>query len=82
MRTGNGKRVFVPVPPLALYVVRSAVLSADGLLALIPGQAGRIARSAADGIQRMLAVLLDEGFQVNVRVKAADADVRVKFRMV
>ena len=82
VRGGDGKRVFVPVPPLALFAVRSALLSADGLLGLIPGGIGRIARNGADGIQRMLAVLLDEGFQADVKVKASDADVRVNFRMV
>jgi hypothetical protein len=78
-----GKRgVFVPIPPIALFAVRSAMLSCDGLLDLIPGGVGRKVRAGADALQKSLAVLLDEGFLVDVRVDGADTRVRVKVRLI
>jgi hypothetical protein len=75
-------RVFVPIPPLAIYAVRSAVLSADGLLGLIPGSAGRKVCAGADAVQMFLGVLLDDGMSVNVKVDSGDERVRVSIRMV
>lgn len=81
MRTG-GRRIFVPIPPLSLYVLRSAILSADGLLGLIRGDAGRMARGGADMMVKALTVLQEKGMDVDVDAGKADEDVRVRIHMV
>jgi hypothetical protein len=79
---GKDTNVFVPIPPLSVSAARSAVLSADGLLGLIPGFAGRMARTGSDALQKALFVLLDEGFYTDVKVNSKDERVRVRIRMV
>jgi hypothetical protein len=81
-RAGSGTNVFVPIPPLSLSAARSAILSADGLLGLIPGSAGRAARAGADALQKALFVMLDEGLDVDVKAKGGNEDVKVRVRMV
>lgn len=79
----QGKRgVNIWIPPLSLHVARGAVLSADGLLGLIGGTAGRTARKVSDLIQKSIAVMQDEGLDVDVKVKNQKEDVRVRIHMV
>jgi hypothetical protein len=72
------------LPPLfiSIYLARSAIISADGLLGLFPGQPGRIVRAASDALQEMLFVLMDEGLSVDVKVKDEEDAVSVWVRMV
>lgn len=72
------------MPPLFLSIctVRSAIVSADGLTGLIPGGPGRAARAGQDAIQRALAVLQDEGLDVDVNVRRKKEKVRVLVKMV
>jgi hypothetical protein len=80
--TESGKRgIFIPILPIAFCHLRSTAASCDGLLGLIPGQAGRAARGAADIVNNVLAVLMDEGLLVDVRVRSSEENVRVKIRM-
>ncbi len=76
------KSVNVWLPPLSLYVLRHAILSADGLLGLIGGGAGRKARAASDLMQKSLAVLQDEGMDVDVKVTNPEEDIRVRIHTV
>ncbi|MDR1692286.1 MAG: hypothetical protein LBR72_02920 [Oscillospiraceae bacterium] len=70
------------IPPLSLHVARGAILSADGLLGLIPFAAGRTARVGSDFLQKTVAAIQDEGFDVNVNVRSKKETVKVRIHMV
>jgi hypothetical protein len=63
-------------------VARGAVLSADGLLGLIGGSAGRTARTVSGLIQKSVAVIQDEGLDADIRVRNQDENVNVQVHMV
>lgn len=70
----EGRRIRVCPPPMALYVVRGALMSCEGILGLIPGNAGIKARKVND----LLLILLME-LEIEVKVSVGDkVDVRVK----
>jgi hypothetical protein len=78
----GSRGVFVPIFPIAIFLVRSAVVNCEGLLFLIPGPAGVTVRAGADAAVKALSVLMDEGFLVDVRTRTKNENVRVKVRMV
>ena len=82
VRVRGEKHVWIPPLFLSVHTVRGAVLSADGLLGLIPGSAGRAARAGQDALQKTLAVLQDEGLDVDVNVRLKHLKVRVLAKMV
>ncbi|MCL1806939.1 MAG: hypothetical protein FWG31_04480 [Oscillospiraceae bacterium] len=72
------------MPPvfLSFSAMRRAILSADGLVGLIPGKAGRVARAGSNSLQNAVLVMQDEGLEANVNVKAKDTSVKVCIRMI
>ncbi len=80
VREEGGRGVNIWIPPLSLHTLRGAILNFDGITGMIGGRVGRVSRAGADAAQKALAVLCDEGLDVDVNVKTEDA-VRVRVRM-
>ena len=78
---GKGRGFRVPVPPVALFVLRDAVISFDGYLGLIPGSVGARIRTGANALQAFLFALTQSTINVDVQTcdKGGDSvSVRVR----
>jgi hypothetical protein len=74
----KGQSVWIPPVPIALFVLRDAIISFDGYLGLIPGSLGTRVRGGADAIQALLFALTQSTLDVDVDVKDKGNAVKVR----
>ncbi len=64
--------------PLALFALHDLILGCDGLMALIPGAAGRMARGALDTVDGFLMGMMAEPPQSFIHVDVDEGKRRVE----
>ena|GEM_PF-2798257 len=67
-------------PPVALFVLRDAVVSFDGYLGLIPGKWGEKIRKGADSFAALFYVLMETDINVDVSAREDNKKVRVRVK--
>lgn len=77
---GGGHRFRLWLPPIALYVLRDAIISFDGWLGLVPGKFGVRVRTGADALQELMYVVTQSEIDVKFDTESVEneAHVRVK----
>lgn len=77
---GGRHRFRLWLPPIALYVLRDAIISFDGWLGLVPGRFGIQARKGADALQALMYAVTQSEIDVKFDIDKEENEVHLRVK--